>query len=496
MTSEPCNSTNGKSEKPNDSNISRRKFIAGAVAAGISIASANANAQTNAEDNGNQTTKTKPSATGKIRNVHIGGYLVSSLSRMPDSFNAGFSFYSAAWPLTEKYQGHRFQSGLFGTWMDAQYDGPAPAHLYSDIEGGLGWWTATQFPTATPKFIMGGVGPNFSFIANGPGSGAGDWDNPRGQYGVAQLSPWLLFPPDGLNIRQGVGGVGLLGYGYLTLPLLPPKTTTDGVDVPTGDNCWTLFLNAKNFKGPVAFFTPYFWSHATVKNPEWAGKLLDSRPGNPNKAFQMETQFIPAAVSEDARGEIYARSAIIQFPINDDGNTVLLHRPTVYNKDALWNKMKRWFDGGAAVSGLIEPQDEAIQTFNNGGEEWKIWHLKHGEEPIPLDWKAFGTHFMPDQYSYGYRWNSQLARVRTAQGSLVRLPEYYHRTVDANQNPLWVPVAPNEVPPETKLASLSFDRPSEPISKPLTTPDDPNSCVGPRRTERSASGDETCKLEF
>ena len=26
----------------------------------------------------------------------------------------------------------------------------------------------THFPTETPKFIMGGVGPNFSAIANGP----------------------------------------------------------------------------------------------------------------------------------------------------------------------------------------------------------------------------------------------------------------------------------------------------------------------------------------
>ena len=37
---------------------------------------------------------------------------------------------------------------------------------------------------------------------------------------------------------------------------------------PTGDNCWTLFLSTKNFKGPVCFFTPYFWSHSAEVNPE------------------------------------------------------------------------------------------------------------------------------------------------------------------------------------------------------------------------------------
>ena len=114
---------------------------------------------------------------------------------------------------------------------------------YTDIEGGLGWWRDTHFPTETPKFIMGGVGLNFSFIANGPGYGAGTWEKPRGQYGVAQLSPWLLFPPDGLNLKQGTSGE-LFGYGYRPLPLTNPKATTAGKNVPTGNQCWTLFLRA------------------------------------------------------------------------------------------------------------------------------------------------------------------------------------------------------------------------------------------------------------
>jgi hypothetical protein len=46
--------------------------------------------------------------------------------------------YVAAWPLLQEYPGHRFQTGLFGTRMHAQYDGPKPDKLYSDIEGGLG----------------------------------------------------------------------------------------------------------------------------------------------------------------------------------------------------------------------------------------------------------------------------------------------------------------------------------------------------------------------
>ena len=411
----------------------------------------------------------------RIREVNVGGYLSVAHSQAPASFNAGYSFYTAAWPLVEKYQGHRFQSGLYGTWMFAQYDGPAPAKLYSDIEGGLGWWTDTRFPTETPKFIMGGVGPNFCEIANGPAHGWGTWEEPKGLYGVAQLSPWLLFPIDGLNVRQGACGQ-LFGYGYLALPLLPAKATTDGANVPTGDHWWTLFLSTRNFKGPVAFFMPRFWSHTTVGKPEYAGMLLDSRPAQPNKPMSMETAYIPAAVYGGAQGDSYLRTASTLFPVDADGNCVLMHRVTAYSKDALWNDVKRWFDGGAAASGSINPQGAAMQEVSDGGAGWKIWPPKQGEEPVPLAWRDFATPFTPDPLTFGYRWSEELTRARTANGSVVKLPEYYRLTAGANQKPEWTPVPPEAVPADTKLASLNFGRPSEPVAEPYTTPDDPESC--------------------
>ena len=50
---------------------------------------------------------------------------------------------------------------------------------------------------------------------------------------MAQLSPWLLFPIDGLNLKQGTCGE-LFGYGYLPLPLTAAKPTTAGKNIPTG----------------------------------------------------------------------------------------------------------------------------------------------------------------------------------------------------------------------------------------------------------------------
>ncbi len=407
----------------------------------------------------------------------MAGYLLVSSDKVPDAYNAGFSLYAAAWPLLQQYPGHRFQTGLFGTWMHAQYEGKPPADLYSDIEGGLGWWRDTRFPTETPKFIMGGVAVNFKEIANGPAHGAGNWDKPQGLYGVAQLSPWLLFPIDGLNVKQGTCG-DLFGYGYLPLPLTAAKATTGGKNVPTGDNCWTLFLSTQNFKGPVCFFTPYFWSHSAEVNPDYAGLLLDSRPSAPNKPFQMETQYVPAALSVDEKGETYARIAPTSFPVGPDGNTVVLHRLTSYNKKALWDGVKAWFDGGPPVSGAINPDGAYVQTFRaNGGSTWKIYaENTPKEKKVAMAWNSFATPIAPDPTTYGYKWNEQLV----TQGRRARAAPAWcspnistSRTTERRPSGSWP--SPPKCRPRRDWPTLRFDRPKEKAPEPYDTPEAPES---------------------
>jgi hypothetical protein len=410
--------------------------------------------------------------------VEMAGYLLVPAGKVPESYNAGFSMYVAAWPLLKEYPGHRFQTGLFGTWMHAQYDGKPPEKLYSDIEGGLGWWRDTRFPTETPKFIMGGVAPNFSEIANGPGHGAGTWEKPKGQYGVAQLSPWLLFPIDGLNVKQGTCGE-LFGYGYLPLPLIPAKKTTAAKNVPTGDQSWTLFLNTGNFKGPVAFFTPYFWSHSAVADPQLAGLLLDSRPAGPNKPLQMETQYVPAVQANDAKGETWARVAPTSFPRNEKGESVVMHRVTAYDRKALWDAVKIWFDGGPAASGVIDPQGAAVSTFpGGGGATWQIYPPRTPrEKKLPIDWKSFATPIAPDPTTYAFRWNDQLvSKTDQKHGTLSTLPEYFHLVASGkDQKQKWVPVQAKDVPAETGLVAYQFKRPRENPQKPYLTPEEPAS---------------------
>jgi hypothetical protein len=414
-------------------------------------------------------------AAGTVKPGEMAGYLLVPQEKVPPSFNAGFSMYVAAWPLLESYPGSRFQTGLFGTWMFALKDGPAPEKLYSDIEGGLGWWRDTRFATETPKFIMGGVAPNFIEWANGPGAGKGrDWNRPAGKYGVAQLSPWVLWPPDGLNLKQGTCGE-LFGYGYLPLPLTQPKTRTGGKEVPTGDQSWTLFLNTGNFKGPVAFFTPYFWSHTAEGEPRFAGQLLDCRPSDPNRALQMETQHVPAVLAVDGRGEAYARVAPTRFPRGADGSSVLVHRIASYDRKALWDSVKAWFEGGAPASGAVDPAGSVLHVFTGkGGATWRIYaDGTPKEQKRPLAWEAFAEPAALDPNTFGYRWKS---RVPAGDETLVTLPEHYRLGKDTAGRTRWIPVKAEEIPSDTGLKEVAFGRPKTGRSEPYVTPGDETGC--------------------
>ena len=409
------------------------------------------------------------------KSAEMAGYLLVPHEKVDKKYNAGFSVYVAAWPLLKNYPGQDFQSGLFGTWMFAQYDDKKPEKAYSDIEGGLGWWRDTRFATETPKFIMGGVALNFSEWANGPGAGKGrDWKKPAGHYAIAQLSPWVLWPPDGLNVKQGTGGE-LFGYGYLPLPLTPAKKTTAGKGVPTGDQCWTLFLNTGNFKGPVTFFVPYFWSKPTVEKPELGGMFLDARPSEPNKAIQMETQHVPAYVGKDAKGDTYARVAPTRFPAKADGDAPLIHRVTAYDKAALWDGVKAWFDGGKAVTGEIDPKASGVHTFKDGkgGATWQTYTPGTArEKKVPLAWGSFATPTALDDTTYGYKWAK--GTVAT-DGRTATLPEYYRLEKDAKDKARWVAVSAQDVPAATGLAEAEFPKKSGPDRRPYVTPDDKES---------------------
>jgi hypothetical protein len=156
----------------------------------------------------------------------------------------------------------------------------------------------------------------------------------------------------------------------------------------------------------------------------------------------------------------------------------VLHRVTVYNKSALSDAVKAWFDGGPPASGAFNPMGEKVQTFpGHGGATWKIY-----TPPVPRDqkvalaWNSFATPFAPDPTTFGYRWDAQRVTASDSKlGSMATLPEYYRLANDGKKKPQWVAVKASEVPAETGLAAVHFGRPRENRPEPYVTPDDAGS---------------------
>ena len=237
--------------------------------------------------------------------------------------------------------------------------------------------------------------------------------------------------------------------------------------MPTGGQCWTLFLNAGNFKGPVVFFAPTFFSRPTVDRPELAGMFLDARPSEANRALQMETQFIPAVFATAEDGARYARVARTLFPDNlpagraaakngdgdgdgDGAASVTVHGVRSYRRAALWDAVAAWFAGGPAADGRIDP---------GGLRGAHVPRPRRGDVADRPPWRQAGgpgeggtgppspppTAFADD--TFGYRWNPAVTRRVTVGGApCVLLPEHYRLGEEARGRPLWVPLAPADVP--------------------------------------------------
>ena len=233
---------------------------------------------------------------------------------------------------------------------------------------------------------------------------------------MPMISNNLLWPPDGLNMATSNNGE-FLGYGYLPMPFTEEMSTTNGVDITTGNQSWTLFLNTQNFKGPAAFFLPTFWTKPVLENASLEGLFLDTRPSNPLSTFGFETATLPVVNSTDNNGTRYSKALPTRYPITEGNESVLLNRPMVYSKDAMWNNVESWFNGGAvapttfSIEGqleiLFDPQDSEGSAFFESkiksqkswicisyrsknmkwkcGKSYKLFYFQVRESPAPLN---------------------------------------------------------------------------------------------------------------
>lgn len=411
--------------------------------------------------------------TGKIssndRGLH--GYISFEADRPParSEFSAGMGFYSAVWPLVGEPIAH-FQIGLPGAWITPDNsdnkDTPlAPVGTYArdhwperrptyeavfqTVEGGLGYWAGNHFRYGPPKFSMNATPQCYDYEIGSPGWSF-FYDNealPDNRLGIAQLSNRLLIPPDALPFAGNPNGE-FLGYAYMALPFTEPVAG----DPPTGDQAWTCFLSAANFKGPIAYYIPETWSKVgkLFHYPFIYGRGLDARPGVMGGGA-MEINTVPCFQSQDARGNVYTKLPDLRFPVDERGRTLLVQDVTYYSKAALSDAFKAWRDGGAACSGAFNAKGAwkanlttRTTRFDQGGRKIK------GVERI-FDTRIFEGNV------WGLQWFDGTKRA------MAHFPMYFKHVGNEREA-----VPPESVPAETRLHAQEFERaaPGAPYTSP------------------------------
>ena len=391
------------------------------------------------------------------------GYISMEVPAPPAEFGYGVSLYSTAWPLLERPI-RDFQIGLASIWIvpenrEIEYSllptgtyardnwperGPSYRDVFQTIEGGLGFWGSTRFGSTTAKFRMNGTSNGYNHEISSPGWGFGDTQALEGdQMGIAQISPWLLVPPDGLTFQDGTCGE-MFGYAWMALPLIEAKQTTAGLSVPTGDQSWCLFINSGNFKGPVAFYTPATWSRISRQHAPAEGRGLDARPGLVTGGA-IEINTVPRFLAEDSQGTTFTRIPHLQFPADEQGRTVLMHNLTHYSKGALYDQVATWKAGGDAPTGefamnaSVVPPCKALPLEVKQAGKW-IRGCEQWVETTTVDPTTFGLQWRPEVLE---PWIGPMRR-----GSF---PEYFQQNGDE-----FLAVDADAVPAETKLKAARF----------------------------------------
>ncbi len=399
---------------------------------------------------------------GIVTEHHDGlhGYIGFGHEKLPagGAYSAGMGFYAAVWPLVDEPLAN-FQIGLPSCWIlpDNSDDkdqplapegtlartwkerGPTWGSVFQTIEGGLGYWAGNHFRYGPPKFSMNGTPQCYDYEVGSPG-----WSFfysnealPDKRLGLAQLSNRLLIPPDALPFEGHPNGE-FLGYSWMALPL---TEATQG-ELPTGDQSWTCFLSAANFKGPIAFYIPETWSKIgqLFHYPYLYGRGLDTRPGIMGGGA-MEINTVPFFESSDQQGAVYSKLPKLQFPVDARGRAVLVEDVTYYSKEALYNAVKAWRDGGSACSGRFDERSAFKPKLNTHTTRYD-----QGGKKITGVERVFDTRIFEGNV-WGLQW---MTNDICPEGSF---PEYFKHVGDERQA-----LSARYVPRETGLATREFKR--------------------------------------
>jgi len=365
-------------------------------------------------------------------------YVASWIDRVPNKFRSGFGWYSTAWPLTDSVI-EGMQLGLSGSWITPNNEsepdsiaqkvcanaaewvradtinarnGSRGFDLIQTIEGSLGWWAYQKFKTIMPKFTIGPVqdcyhnqlqGPGWNFF----GYALGEDPTPRDKTGLVQISNRMLIPPDGLTLEPDYSGAQI-GYSWMSLPL---PTFNNAYNNMAGKNSWTMFINSKNFKGPLVFIAPQFFADGLVRNPIQKGLTLDVKGGRLG-SLAAEWASIPFYKYTDTAGTIYTKIPGLEFPVDRNGNLALSRNLTAYGSSAISNAFRRALASGSALprstnaAGIFTPllNAQSPKVYQEGKRLGNLSNL-------------LAVNVFESRAAYGFRMGGDTR--------LVKLPQYY-----------------------------------------------------------------------
>lgn len=264
---------------------------------------------------------------------------------VPQLYEFGASWYSSMYPIsTTNTQG--IEIGLNSTWITsdnrdkpdslgremckagandhfrqmtvAPNAGNAGLVLFQTIEGSMGWWGPTHFPSIFPKYLPNVTQNCYQTLEATPGWGFYGDQTPKNQTGVIQLSNRILMPPDGLTFKPDYSGT-LLGTNWQALKLPSFDHVYSNM---AGNNNWTLFLKTQNFSGPIAFIAPQYWSDGALSNPAQLGLGLDHNPGMAD-LMASEWETVPYLSYTDSSNNVFSKIPNISLPLDSSGKFIL-----------------------------------------------------------------------------------------------------------------------------------------------------------------------------
>ena len=399
------------------------------------------------------------------RGLH--GYIASRAERVPAAFHYGAGFYASVWPLISRPIAG-FQIGLPSTWIlpdnsdntteplcppgtlprDSWPErGPTYDTVFQTLEGGLGYWAGNRFHYGPPKFSMNGTTDCYTNEVASPGWSFFYNSRPLAddRLGIAQISNRLLIPPDGLPFSGAPNGE-LLGYAYMALPLTDARNAPQ----PTGEFSWTLFLNAANFKGPLAYYIPECWSRISRDYPTAVGRGLDARIASGRVDVSMEINTVPKFIARDEHGTAWTKIPELRFPVDASGRTTLVRDVALYSKAALYDAVLAWRRGGEAPKGAFAAAGTVRPKIATG----RVGYKQDEREIDGIHELATPTIF--DDGAFGLQW------AKPSADGFARFPQYFRDAAakQGEKDGKRVAVDASEVPESLGLREREFPPPS------------------------------------